>query len=475
MPSIRLTLSISKCPEEYTGAKNIELHESGGSIGRALSCTMPLMDHNRFISGVHCLITVYGDTYYISDVSTNGTLVNGNKILKNQPISIVDGDVISLGQYEVVVALEKVTVGQDIAADIAPERVSNDPLLNLAKPIEKEEQVGAIGELFSETKQSDIDSSDPVEHLEFSSQREESYLIRDEGEEKAATLPKEPVQNSRQLADDSFSVHSELDLPNLIPEDWMQMMSEGASPAKEQAVSFEQETVAEKAQHNDIPYEQSARHDVKRSTSRWEEVTQSVVAHSSATVPAEVPSHLVESDERDKPDDLKGIDISQAFYEGLGITDSNLISNQALLFKQMGTCLRLCISRMQDELYQAESFKDEQEPMQRDTNIVELMLKLNNEQLLSPNELVEQMLDDLSQHNETLTKAINGLLMEQLETNAPSKFAKEIKSQSLYVPNTMLWSKYLKYYSQRQNELSESVLKESIRNSYQKVMKENHA
>ncbi|MCZ8489685.1 FHA domain-containing protein [Vibrio lentus] len=28
------------------------------------------------------MLSVYGDTYYISDISTNGTLVNGNKILK---------------------------------------------------------------------------------------------------------------------------------------------------------------------------------------------------------------------------------------------------------------------------------------------------------------------------------------------------------------------------------------------------------
>ncbi|MBO0217628.1 FHA domain-containing protein, partial [Vibrio sp. Vb2880] len=77
-----------------------------------------------FISGTHCLLSVYGDTYYISDVSTNGTMVNGNKILKNQPVALVDGDIISLGQYEIGVSLEHVTSTLDIAADIAPERVS---------------------------------------------------------------------------------------------------------------------------------------------------------------------------------------------------------------------------------------------------------------------------------------------------------------------------------------------------------------
>ncbi len=78
----QLTLFITKSPEEYTGSKHIEMPEGGGSLGRNPSNTVSLVDHNRFISGSHCLISIYGDTYYLSDVSTNGTLVNGNKLLK---------------------------------------------------------------------------------------------------------------------------------------------------------------------------------------------------------------------------------------------------------------------------------------------------------------------------------------------------------------------------------------------------------
>ena len=100
MKSNQLVLLITKCPEEYTGSKHIEMPETGGSIGRNLGCTVPLADLNRFISGTHCLISAYGDSFYISDVSTNGILVNGEKTLKNQPVSLFDGDTITLGQYE---------------------------------------------------------------------------------------------------------------------------------------------------------------------------------------------------------------------------------------------------------------------------------------------------------------------------------------------------------------------------------------
>ncbi|MDW3139243.1 FHA domain-containing protein, partial [Vibrio sp. 1288] len=167
----------------------------------------------------------------------NGTMVNGNKILKNQPISIVDGDVVSLGQYEIGVALEHISAVQDIAADIAPERVSNDPLVNLGEAVvEEEEKVGALEDLFMETKQDGVNTDDPIAHLKFSMQREDDYLIRDV--EKPEPAPAKTIENTRQVVDDSFSIPSEFDIPNLIPEDWLGGVAtsqESVEPATEQA------------------------------------------------------------------------------------------------------------------------------------------------------------------------------------------------------------------------------------------------
>ncbi|MFY2506915.1 FHA domain-containing protein [Vibrio pectenicida] len=66
-----------------------------------------MIDHNRYISSTHCLVSIYGDAYYISDVSTNGLIINGNKLLKNQPIPIHEGDTITLGQYELSISVER--------------------------------------------------------------------------------------------------------------------------------------------------------------------------------------------------------------------------------------------------------------------------------------------------------------------------------------------------------------------------------
>ncbi|MCU8392259.1 FHA domain-containing protein [Vibrio vulnificus] len=498
MQTHQLVLFISKCPEEYTGAKHIEMPEGGGSVGRAPSCTLPLTDHNRFISGTHCLVSVYGDTYYISDVSTNGTMVNGNKILKNQPISIVDGDLISLGQYEIGVSLEHVTAAQDIASDIAPERVSNDPLINLGEAVvEEEEKVGALEDLFMETKQADVVSDDPIAHLQFSMQREDDHLIRDV--EKPKDAQAQPIENKRQVVDDSFSVHSEFDIPNLIPEDWLggaAASTASVKPVTEQAVfipedfaqtqSVSPQASVVQSDVNKPQYEATLNHMSSNVSQRaesvgqkWEEVTRAFIPSAQSTQQeskfTETKVGFVSNESIATEEGTLPSDISKAFYEGLGISNPELISNEALLFKQMGTCLRLCIDNLQKDLHEVESLKGEQGLSEADSNLAELMLTLNSQNLLSPNELVEQMLDEINDHQIIFNKALTELLIEQSETNDPVTFANDVASKSMFTTKSKLWGEYLEFYANNRRQMNETSLKGLIKKNYIKAIKGSHA
>ncbi|HHB1596380.1 TPA: FHA domain-containing protein [Vibrio campbellii] len=501
MQTHQLVLFISKCPEEYTGAKHVEMPEGGGSVGRAPSSTLPLTDHNRFISGTHCLISVYGDTYYISDVSTNGTMVNGNKILKNQPVSIVDGDVISLGQYEIGVSLEHVTAAQDIASDIAPERVSNDPLVNLGEAVvEEEEKVGALEDLFMETKQDDVNTDDPIAHLKFSMQREDDHLIRDV--EKPEPVKAKPVENTRQVVDDSFSIHSEFDIPNLIPEDWLGGTATSKASVEPVAEQTKQAAFIPEdfAQTEAVPpqtsrvepevtqpqYQAPLDHATSNVAQRaepvgqkWEEVTQAFIPSAQPTQPemkaTENQVGFVSNDSLGAESATHSSDIGKAFYEGLGISNPDLISNEALLFKQMGTCLRLCIDNLQKDLHEVESLKGEQGLSEADSNLAELMLTLNSQNLLSPNELVEQMLDELNDHQIIFNKALNELLIEQSETNDPVTFANDVASKSMFTTKSKLWGEYLEFYANNRRQMNETSLKGLIKKNYTKAIKGSHA
>ncbi|WP_394157815.1 type VI secretion system-associated FHA domain protein [Vibrio campbellii] len=504
MQTHQLVLFISKCPEEYTGAKHVEMPEGGGSVGRAPSCTLPLTDHNRFISGTHCLISVYGDTYYISDVSTNGTMVNGNKILKNQPVSIVDGDVISLGQYEIGVSLEHVTAAQDIASDIAPERVSNDPLVNLGEAVvEEEEKVGALEDLFMETKQDDVNTDDPIAHLKFSMQREDDHLIRDV--EKPEPTKAKPIENTRQVVDDSFSIHSEFDIPNLIPEDWLggtATSKASVEPVAEQTKQaafipedfaqteavppqtsrVEPEVTLPQQPQYQAPLDHVTSNVARRAEpvgQKWEEVTQAFIPSAQPTQPetkaTENQVGFVSNDPLGAESATHSSDIGKAFYEGLGISNPDLISNEALLFKQMGTCLRLCIDNLQKDLHEVESLKGEQGLSEADSNLAELMLTLNSQNLLSPNELVEQMLDELNDHQIIFNKALNELLIEQSATNDPVTFANDVASKSMFTTKSKLWGEYLEFYANNRRQMNETSLKGLIKKNYTKAIKGSHA
>ncbi|MCW8348643.1 FHA domain-containing protein [Vibrio sp. ZSDZ65] len=490
----QLVLFISKCPEEYVGVKQFEMPESGGSIGRSAGCTLSLIDHNRFISGTHCLISVYGDTFYISDVSTNGILVNGNKILKNQPVSICDGDIISMGQYEISIALEQVVATQDIASDIAPERDSTDPLVNLGEVVVEESvQVGSLEDIFMETKLDEIESHDPVAHLQFSMHSEDDHLISDENNLESSQV--NSINNSRQIVDDSLSIHSEIELSSLIPEDWMGMEKlktqleqdqdkpDGAFIHHQNAYSSEKGKV--EGTHPSLegvgskPRQLNVGEDSRQ---KWEEVTQPFVPTAQEPTPhneKEITSNLQGELGNDSSQDLGQFvvtkDLAQAFCEGLGINEADLISKEPEFFKQMGTCLRLCMDNLQKELREIELIKDEPENIQQEANLTELMLILNSQDLLAPTELIEQMLDELQKHRTIYSKAVSDLLIKQSTITDPMRFEDDYVKGSIFTTKSKLWSEYTEFYTHKRRQLHETSLQGQIKEIYNKSTKESHA
>ncbi|EJG0413320.1 FHA domain-containing protein, partial [Vibrio parahaemolyticus] len=393
---------------------------------------------------------------------------------------------------------------QDIAADIAPERVSNDPLVNLGEAVvEEEEKVGALEDLFMETKQGGVNTDDPIAHLKFSMQREDDYLIRDV--EKPEPAPAKTIENTRQVVDDSFSIHSEFDIPNLIPEDWLGGVAtskESVEPATEQAkqaafipedfahtkpVSPQASVVQPDVNQLQQPqYEAPLNHATSNITQRaepvsqkWEEVTQAFVPSAQPTQPEtkakEAQQGFVSNESLTTESVAHSSDIGKAFYEGLGISNPDLISNEALLFKQMGACLRLCIDNLQKDLHEVESLKGEQGLSEADSNLAELMLTLNSQNLLSPNELVEQMLDELNDHQIIFNKALNELLIEQSETNDPVTFANDVASKSMFTTKSKLWGEYLEFYANNRRQMNETSLKGLIKKNYTKAIKGSYA
>jgi type VI secretion system protein ImpI len=78
----------------------------GLDIGRDAHLDWTLPDPTRFISSKHCEVRYRDGGYWLYDVSTNGTFLNGSDGRLRAPHRLQQGDRLTIGQYIVAVALD---------------------------------------------------------------------------------------------------------------------------------------------------------------------------------------------------------------------------------------------------------------------------------------------------------------------------------------------------------------------------------
>jgi len=88
----------------------------GGSIGRGTDNDWILPDPERYLSGKHARVDFRAGSYVLVDTSSNGTYVNGAQVPlgKYHDYSLKDGDYVRLGEYELLVSIDK---GNDFPPD----------------------------------------------------------------------------------------------------------------------------------------------------------------------------------------------------------------------------------------------------------------------------------------------------------------------------------------------------------------------
>src|SRR5579875_805002 len=85
----------------YTsGPREVVLEREEMTLGRAGASDI-LLDQDRLTSRHHALLIRTGDSYSIADLrSTHGVFINGQKIPGETACTLTDGDVITIGEYE---------------------------------------------------------------------------------------------------------------------------------------------------------------------------------------------------------------------------------------------------------------------------------------------------------------------------------------------------------------------------------------
>jgi len=89
------------------GTKIFGVH--GGTIGRATDNEWILPDPERYLSGKHARVDFRAGAYILVDTSSNGTYVNGAQVPlgKYHDYALKDGDYVRLGEYELLVSIDK--------------------------------------------------------------------------------------------------------------------------------------------------------------------------------------------------------------------------------------------------------------------------------------------------------------------------------------------------------------------------------
>jgi predicted component of type VI protein secretion system len=103
-----LTLTIRNAeivPEGVTPSFTLE--GDSAVIGRSKNCDWNLPDSSNVISSRHAELRRDGETYFLKDTSTNGTFVNGAAERMAGEHRIAGGDVIRIGQYELVASIAR--------------------------------------------------------------------------------------------------------------------------------------------------------------------------------------------------------------------------------------------------------------------------------------------------------------------------------------------------------------------------------
>ncbi len=116
-----LTLTIRNANALENGSPlSLVLDRRGAIVGRAPTNDWCLPDPTLHISSRHCEIVFRDGSYVLNDISTNGTYLNGSAARLPGPHVLRQGDVLSIGQYEIAASLDGQPAATAAASNAAP-------------------------------------------------------------------------------------------------------------------------------------------------------------------------------------------------------------------------------------------------------------------------------------------------------------------------------------------------------------------
>ncbi len=436
------------------------------TVGRGDENDLVLPDPDKMVSKRHCAIEDREGNVVVIDFSTNGTFLNyGKTPLGQTPTPLNDGDILTIGTYELMV-------------DIPVTRAS-DPLADLPPPVEEEQVSHGRAEAAPEVMNLLDDPSDKVDFLddllgEGKAATGPSGVVRDRlgddglmpplGEDNDGILERRPgpdVVTGASQPRHNPSIEDSFQTPRpsvgTIPDDWADDLLEDDSSAQDNPFGQQDEEPVP-AQAPNAPGD--------------------APAHSVATI---VPSA--------KPvRQTSGDDAARAFLKTAGvgnleISDGDLVPT----LSRLGHVMRIMIHGMREILMTRTSIKSEfrisqtvitsggNNPLKFSVSpeqAVEAMVKPTSEGYLDATAAAEQALKDIRAHEIAMMTGMEAALKGVLTRLDPSELESKIKSDAglrsvLKNKKAQYWETYEKMYAeisdQAENDFHELFSKEFAR------------
>jgi type VI secretion system FHA domain protein len=115
-------------------AESFVMEGPSAVIGRSRNCDWHLPDPTNAISSRHCEINREADLFILTDISTNGTFLNGAVERMKLEHELEEGDVLTIGHFEIVASLGAESAEQTALVEPAAEAAAPEPEVAAAEP-----------------------------------------------------------------------------------------------------------------------------------------------------------------------------------------------------------------------------------------------------------------------------------------------------------------------------------------------------
>ena len=499
-----LNLSVVKTPSGVSLSSEQMNLSQGGTVGRGDGNDWVLPDPDRFLSSRHFSISVESGQYFLTDLSTNGTFINGasEPVGKGRKIPLNSGDSIDIGDYQINVnaeggasAADDPFVGDDpFSSASADDPFGSPPVTNdseipgfaggdpFADPMPITERGDAFQNMSGDTAGfSDIpldggasaSNADPLAALDNAGysgeqgyQQSEFNQSNDQGGLGDLLNPSpNPSSAFGTQADNSDPLGQFMDDPIMrdenapsIPENWWE---DDAAPAKPP----QSDVLGQRGGHESIPLTDPPRPTGGLLDERRPERVD-VFAQQAQKAPPPPKPKPAPAPRQSRPASTGYT--SSALLEGMGIADRNLTQEQIdEVHNIVGELMPVIIQGMMQVLRSRASIKNEfrmnittiqpieNNPLKFSANVddcIENLFFRSSAAFKAPVESFQEGFDSIGEHQVAIIAGIRAAFKGVMDRFNPDRLEKQFERQNKGVvlpgmQKTKYWNSYADYYN----------------------------